>query len=152
MFEHAANLAILALGQRQLDPLIAPRPPLEIGIDLAIADPVDLDPVDKFLQLRLADVAKRAGAIGALDPAGGQFELALEFAVIGQQQQALGIIVEPPDGHQPRQPLGQHVINRIASLGVARRGQAADRLVEAIEARRYGLCDRIAVDGQALER
>ena len=46
MFEHAANLAILALGQRQLDPLVAPRPPFEIGVDLAIADPVDLDPLD----------------------------------------------------------------------------------------------------------
>src|SRR3546814_9245546 len=76
MFEHLAYLAILAFGQRHLDPLIAPGAAFEIGVDLAIADAVDGDAEDQLFELRLADVAKGAGAIGAFDPAGREFELA----------------------------------------------------------------------------
>src|SRR3546814_6571316 len=85
MFEHLAYLAILAFGQRHLDPLIAPGAAFEIGVDLAIADAVDGDAEDQLFELRLADVAKGAGAIGAFDPAGREFELALEFAVVGEE-------------------------------------------------------------------
>src|SRR3546814_6835515 len=87
MFEHLAYLAILAFGQRHLDPLIAPGAAFEIGVDLAIADAVDGDAEDQLFELRLADVAKGAGAIGAFDSADREFELALEFAVVGEEQQ-----------------------------------------------------------------
>src|SRR3546814_7079035 len=81
MFQHLADFAVLALGQRHFDPLIAPRAAFEIGVDLAVANAVDLDPHREFFELRLADVAEGARAVGAIDPARGEFELALEFAV-----------------------------------------------------------------------
>src|SRR5688500_8991975 len=38
MLEHPADLAILAFGELELDPGVSPRPPLEIGVDRAVAD------------------------------------------------------------------------------------------------------------------
>src|SRR3546814_9063352 len=63
MFQHLADFAVLALGQRHFDPLIAPRAAFEIGVDLAVADAVDLDPHREFFELRLADVAEGARAV-----------------------------------------------------------------------------------------
>src|SRR3546814_2410458 len=100
MFEDAAHLTVLAFRQRQLDPLVASGTAFEVGVDLAVADAVDGDALDQILELRLADVAEGARAIGALDPARGQFELALERAVVGEEQQPFGIIVESTDRHQ----------------------------------------------------
>ena len=54
MLEHAADLAVLAFGQRHLDPLVAPGAALHVGVDLAVAHALDLDPVDQVLELRLA--------------------------------------------------------------------------------------------------
>src|SRR3546814_2630666 len=105
----------------------------------------------QLFELRLADVAKGAGAIGAFDPAGREFELALEFAVVGEEQQSLGIIIEAPDRHQAGQALGQQVIDRLAPFGVARGGEAAGGLVKTVEAGRDGFRDRVAVDGEAVE-
>src|SRR3546814_10783233 len=92
-----------------------------------------------------------ARAIGALDPARGQFELALERAVVGEEQQPFGIIVESTDRHQARQALRQHVVDRLAPLGVAGGGQAAGGLVEAVETGRDGFGDRVSVDGRSEE-
>src|SRR3546814_2595077 len=152
MFVHVAYRAIFAFGQRHLDPLIAPGAAFEIGVYLAIADAVGGDSEDQLFELRLANVARGAGAIGAFDPAGREFELALEFAVVGEEQQSLGIIIEAPDRHQAGQALGQQVIDRLAPFGVARGGEAAGGLVKTVEAGRDGFRDRVAVDGEAVER
>src|SRR3546814_17830432 len=84
MFEDAAHLTVLAFRQRQLDPLVASGTAFEVGVDLAVADAVDGDALDQILELRLADVAEGARAIGALDPARGQFALPLERAAVGE--------------------------------------------------------------------
>ncbi len=138
MLEHAADLAILAFPQAHLDPAVAPGAPLEIGVDRAVADALDLDAVDQLLELGLADLAEHAGAVAALDAGRGQFELALQFAVGGEQQQPLGVQVEPADRHQPRQALGQPVVDGRPALGVALGGEQAGRLVVAEQARRRG--------------
>ena len=78
--------------------------------------PSIVDAVGELLELRLADLPERAGAIGAHDAGPRQFELALELAVVGQQQQALGHEIEPSDRHQPRQARGQPVVDRRAAL------------------------------------
>jgi hypothetical protein len=106
MLEHAADLAILALAEPHLDPGIAAGAALQIGVDRAIAYPFDVDPVDQLLELRLADLAEHPRAIRPLDSRGGQFELALQLAVRGEQQQPLGVEIEPADRHQPWQARG----------------------------------------------
>src|SRR3546814_3826547 len=50
------------------------------------------------------------------------------------------------------QALGQQVIDRLAPFGVARGGEAAGGLVKTVEAGRDGFRDRVAVDGEAVER
>ena len=60
----------------------------------------------------------------------GQFEQTREPAVIGEQQQALGVDVEAAHGDHAGQGLGQHVENGRAPLGVTDRGDEAARLVE----------------------
>ena len=64
MLEHAAHLAILALLEAHLDPGVAAGAAFEIGVDRAVADALDLDPVDQLLELGLADLAEHARAIG----------------------------------------------------------------------------------------
>src|SRR3546814_1148650 len=65
MFQHPADLAILAFGQRHFDPLVAAGAPFQIGLYPAIAYPVYLQPVEQILKLVLAHLAEGAGAIGA---------------------------------------------------------------------------------------
>ena len=152
MLEHPADLAVLAFPEAHLDPAVAAGAALQIGVDRAVADAVDLDAVDQLLELLLADLAEDAGAVGALDAGGGQLELALELAVGGEQQQPFGVQVEPADRHDARQALGQAIVDGRAALGVALGGEQAGRLVVAEQAGGLGRADRLAVDGHAVQR
>ncbi len=68
--------------------------------------PSIVTPFGEAFQLVLGDVAEGAGAILADHGRPRQLELALEFAVVGQQQQALGHIVEAAHRHHARKPGG----------------------------------------------
>ena len=70
-------------------------------------DALDRDAFGKLLELRLGDVAEGARPVGADDAGAGQLELALELAIVGEQQQAFGHIIEAADRHQPRQTRGR---------------------------------------------
>ena len=59
-----------------------------------------------------------AGAVGANDAGPRQLELALELAVVGEEQQPLGHEIEPADRHQPRQPGGKPVVDRRPPLRI----------------------------------
>ena len=81
-------------------------------------------------------------------PAGrGQLQPPLQRAVVGQQQQPLGIEVEPPDADHPRHLRRQMREHRVAALLVALDGDEPDRLVVAPQPRRLGRRQRLAVDG-----
>ncbi len=152
MFEHAADLAILAFAEPHLDPAVAAGAPFQIGVDRPVADALDLDAVDQILELGLADRAEDAGAVAALDAGGGQFELALELAVGGEQEQPLGVQIEPADRHHARQALGQPVVDGGTALGIALGGEQASGLVIAEQAGWSRRLDRLAVDGDAVQR
>jgi hypothetical protein len=155
MFEHAADFAVLAFGQRHFDPLVAPGAALHVGVDIAIAHAVDLDAFDQVFELALRDVAKGARAIGARDAGGGQFKRALQLAIVGEQQQALGVEVEAAHGHHARriagQGIAQGVVDRRATGGIALGGDQAGGLVEAEDARGRGRRDQLAIDAHAPE-
>src|SRR5687767_14513254 len=102
MFEHAPDFAILAVPELHFDPLVASGSPLEVGVDRAVTDTLDLDTLDQSFQLLLADLTEDPGAIGALDSGRRKLELALEAAVSGEQKQAFGVHVEAADRHHPR--------------------------------------------------
>jgi hypothetical protein len=100
----------------------------------------------------LADLAEHPRPVGALDLGRGQFEPALQLAVGGEEEQALGIEVEPADRDHARQPRRQPVVDRRATGEVALGGEQAGRLVEPEQAGRGGGPHRIAVDGDPGKR
>jgi hypothetical protein len=149
MFEDSADLAVLAFLELHLDPLVAAGAALQIGVDGAVAHAVDLDSVDQLLELLLADLSEGAGAVGALDSGRGKLELAFQLAVGRKEKKALSIIVEAADRDEARKALGKAVVDGRAALGVTLCGERSGRLVEAEQARRGGVLDRLAVDGDS---
>jgi hypothetical protein len=145
MFEHALDLAVLALAQAHRQPDVRALLALELGLDAAIIDPVDGDAVAQRVKLLLRDLAMRADAI-APQPAGrGQLQHAGEAAVVGQQQQAFGVDVEAPDGDDARQVFRQRVEDGRPTLGVVRRGDEALGFVEEEQPGALGGAQRLAV-------
>ncbi len=55
------------------------------------------------IELLLGDRAEGAHAVAAQPAGGGQFEHALQATIIGDEQQALGVDIEPADGDDARQ-------------------------------------------------
>lgn len=152
MRQHVADFAVLALANREHQPDIGALVTLQLGLDRAILHAVDLDAVLQFVKLRLGDLAMRADAV-APQPAGlRQLECASETAVIGEQQQAFSVEVEPADRDQPRQPFGQMVEHRRATFRIAVRRHQAARLVIQEQPRALALRQRLAVDGDDVAR
>ncbi len=69
------------------------------------------------------DGAEHLGQVGLLDLVGGMGQAVAQLPVVGQQQQALGVGVEPPDVEQPRAGAPVEVLVHRAALDE----QVADR-------------------------
>ena len=147
MRHDVAHLAVLAFADRKHQPDIGALVALQRRIDRTVFDAVDLDALLQLVELRLRDLAMGADAV-APQPAGvGQFERARQPAVIGQQQQALGVEIEPADRDQPRQAFRQIVEHRRPPLGIGMRGHQPARLVIHEQPRALARRQRLAVDG-----
>ena len=97
MRHHVAHLAVLAFADRKHQPDIGALVALQRRIDRAVFDAVDLDAFFQLVELALRDLAMGADAITP-QPAGvRQFERARQPAIIGEQQQAFGVEIEPAD-------------------------------------------------------
>jgi len=140
------HLAVLALGQRDVDPGIGALLAVEAGLDRTVAHALDGDAVGELGELCLVDSAVHTGAVAARPAIGRQFELSGEAAIVGQQQQTFREVVEAAHGDDPRHALGQRVEDGAASLGIARRHHLARRLVIAPHARAVGGGQGLAVD------
>ena len=104
------------------------------------------------VELRLRDAAVGAHPI-APQPAGRrQFEHAREPAVVGEQQQPLGVEVEPADADEPRQLLRQRAEDGRRPAGIGVRGHQAARLVIEEEPRALARGQRLAIDRDAVAR
>src|SRR4051812_34090346 len=150
MRHDVADLAVLAFADREHQPDIGALVALQRGIDRAVFDAIDLDALLQFAEWRLRTPAMGANAI-APQPAGiGQLERAREPAIVGQQQQPLGIEIEPADRDQPRQALGKIVEHRRPPLGIGMRGHQAARLVIHEQPRALARRQHLAVDGDGV--
>ena len=107
-------------------------------------------PSRRRVELGLVDLAMGAHAIAAQPAGRRQFEHARKAAVIGQQQQALGVDVEPADRDDARQVRAAGVENRRAAFRVAGGGDEAARLVEQEQAGALGARQRLAVDADVV--
>src|SRR5262245_61016536 len=105
--EHVSHLAVLALADRKGEPDIAPLDAIDRGLHRTVADAVDGDARAQAVELGLRHAAVGAHAIAAQPAGRRQFERAREPAVVGEEEQPLGVEVEPADADQPRQALGQ---------------------------------------------
>src|SRR6185437_9417401 len=141
-----ANLAVLAFADRKHQPDIAALIALQRGVDRSVFDAVDLDAVLELVELSLCDLAMRTHAITP-QPAGlWQFQFAREPAVIGQQQQTLGVEIEPADRDQPRQTFGQIVEHGRPSLGIGVRRHQPLGLVIEEQPRALARRQRLSID------
>ena len=112
----ATDLAVLALadadGQPGIGALLAVQRDLHRLELLAL----DGDAATQGGKGQVIGLAVDAHAIAAQPAGGRQLQPALQLAVIGQQQQPLGIQVQPANGHHPRQIARQRVEHRLAPL------------------------------------
>ncbi len=151
-FDHIAHLAVLALADRHCEPHIGALRAIEARLDRPVAHAVDGKALAQPVERSLVDLAMGAHAI-APEPAGrGQFEHAREPAVIGQQQQPFGRDVEPADGDEPRQRLGERSEDGRPPLRVRIRRHQPGRLVVQEQPGALALRQRLAVDDDAVLR
>jgi len=108
-------------------------------------------PFHEPLQLRPGGHTVDGDLILLLDPGAGVRDTVSPVAVVRQQQQPLGIAVEPPDREEALGTIDEREGGRPA-LGVAGRRHHADRLVQhdVDMARRHGHRQRPAVDRDLL--
>ena len=145
-FQHALHFAVLAFAQAERQPGIGTLGAVEHRLDAGIVDAIDGDAMPQRVERCLIGVAMGPHAV-APQPAGGrQFELAGEATIIGEQQQAFGIDVQPADGNHAGQAVGQRFEDGRAAFRVARRGHEAARLVVEPQACALPLGQRLAID------
>ena len=110
MLEHALDLAVLAFAQAEREPDVDALHAIERRLDRAVDDAVD-----RRRRRRSASscawsiVAVGAHAVAAQPAGRRQLQHAREAAVVGEEQQALGVDVEPADRDDARQVFGQGV-------------------------------------------
>src|SRR5215831_16063974 len=101
-FKNLAYLAVLALANGEGQPDIRALFAVERRFNRTVVYSVDGDAVLQTIERLLADAAQCTHAIPA-QPAGcRQFQHACQTTVIGEQQQTLGVDVEPSDADDPR--------------------------------------------------
>src|SRR3546814_318167 len=144
-----AHLPVLAFVQGHGEPGIGAGLVVERGLDRAIVDALDGDTLGERRQALRHHAAVHAHAVAAQPAARRQLQLALQGAVVGQQQQAFRIDVEPADRLQAAQFGRQAIEYRGAAVGVARGGDIPAWLVVAEEARRGGGRQGFAIDFDA---
>ncbi len=145
--EHVLDLAVLALAQAEDQPDIGALLALQLRVDGPVADAIDLDALLEGLELGLGDRAEGPHAVPA-QPAGcRQLQHALQPAIIGEQQQALGVDVEPADGDDARQAF---LLERIeyggTALGILFGDHEARRLVIEPDAGAFPGAQQAAID------
>ena len=106
---------------------------------------VDGQAAAQGLERRIVGPAVDAHPVAAQPAGRGQFQPALERAVIGQQEQAFGIEVEPSDADDAGHVGGQIVVDRRAPLLVARGGHPAGGFVIKPEPRGFGRVEHAAI-------
>ena len=152
MLGEPLHLAVLAFAQGKREPEIGALLAVDARLDRAVMHAVDGDALAQPIERLLADAAMRAHAI-APDPAGArQLEMARQRAVGGEQQQALGVDVEPPHRDDARQLGRQSLEHCLPALRILVAGDEAAPLVIAPQPRGLRLRQRLAVHRDRVAR
>src|SRR5512143_1132075 len=100
------HLAVLAFAQPEGEPEVCALLAVDASLDESVVDAVDGYALAHRIERLLGDAAVRAHAIAPEPARARQLEMPRELAIGREQQQALGVDVEPPDRNDARQPLG----------------------------------------------
>ncbi len=150
MRHYVAHLAVLALADRHGQPMVLALIALDLDPDRSVSNAIDRNaaghrgqPPSVEASVHLHPVPPRPGVLR-------QFEMAGQFAVVGEQQQTFGIEVQAPHAHDARHIFGQMLEHRRPALRVPGGRNGAGSLVVAPYARLVGRGDRPPVDGDGV--
>jgi hypothetical protein len=116
--EDGAHLPVLALAQADCEPDVAALRLVECGLDGAVAQPTDLHAALEPVERLLCDSTVRPHPVAPQPTGGRQFQMARQGAVVGEQEEPLGVHVEPANRDHARQVLRQRVEHGGAPLRV----------------------------------
>src|SRR5712692_7236009 len=109
MLQQPLDLAILALVQNHREPAIGALTAIDRCGNRSIPDAVDRQTPPQPRNYRTIDMAVCAHAIGSCERSRRMLKVAREFTVVSQQQESLGIDIEPTDRDYARQTFAQRV-------------------------------------------
>ncbi len=144
------DLAVLALADAHGEPEVVALAAFHARLDRTVLDPVDGQTLIEGCEPRLVDLAEGPDPVAAQPAGRRQFERALDAAVVGEEQQPLGVDVEASDGEHARQMTRQHLEHGRPTVRIALGGHETARLVIEPEARALGRRQGLAVDGDAV--
>jgi hypothetical protein len=150
VLENFLDLAVFSFPQAQGEPSVRALLAVKLGFDAEIVDPVYGDPASEPIERRLVDAPVCAHTIAAQPAGRRQLQHAREPAVIGQQQQSLGVDVESADCDKARQVRRQHRKNRLSPLRIAGRSDEPSGLMEQKEAGALGRSEGPPVDADVV--
>ena len=146
--EHAADLAVVALVQGQVDQrdVAADRDDPELaGRRAPLLEP---HPAQDLLDRVGPQPPPQRRPVGLLDAEARMGEDVRGLAVVGHQQDAAGVVIEPPDRDDARRHTGaaHEIADRAPPFRIAQRGDDADRLVDDLVGARGVGAHRFPVD------
>ena len=138
-FEHAAHLAVASLADRDGQHAVAGAAALVQDRDLRRQRPpsIERDAVPKSLDRSVIRHACNARFVRALDAVARMRQFRREIAVVGQEQQPLGVVVEATHGIDVLPHAAKQIDHGRPSLWIGSRGDVTRRLVEQDVARPF---------------
>lgn len=150
-FAHPADFAVSAFGESDLDPGMAAFGHAEAfdmeGVGRSV---VEGDAEHQAFEGIGFGVAGEFGEVGARDLVGGVKESIGEIAVVGEEKQAFGFVIEATDGIDPFGDLWEEIEDGGTAEIVVAGGDISARLVEEEIDFGFGGGERFAVDGDGV--
>ena len=148
----AADLAVLAFADADGQPGVGALNAVKHDRHRLKLFTVNGDATAQRLKIGVGGISFDPDAVFAQPAGRGQFKAALQLAVIGQEQQPLGVEVKAADRHDARQVGRQVVEHGFAALFVGIRAYQAVGLVVKPQAGGFGLSDQLARDHDLVGR
>src|SRR3954447_417749 len=145
--QHVAHFTIFAFADRKYQPDVGALVSLQRRIDRAVFHAIDFDAPLQFVELRRRHLAMSAHTISPKPTRLRKFERASQAAIVGEQQQAFSVKIQPPDADQPRQSFRQVIEHRRPAFRVSMGGHQPTRLMVQEQPRALARRQRLAVDG-----
>src|SRR5690242_13684721 len=140
------HFAVLAFLERDAGPGVHALAAFEVGDHRTIFYAVNRDAGGQPVEIGLRHLAEQPCPVCALPAARWQFGPARELSVVGEEQEAFRIEVEPADRHDARQMARQIDEDGWSSFRILVRRDESGGLVVPPEPRRFFDAERLTVD------